>query len=542
MRAKDLNLKELLSFSPEDGVINFMGRRALIFDAVSVGLMRKELIENLGVAAARNILTRKGYAHGWRTAESLDKEFPKLFNDLETGPKLHMLHGLLKIPNSRSSDGNGDVPLVESDWTDSYEAEQHLLHLGRSEEPVCWTLTGWASGYVSYRTGREVYFIEDKCVGRGDAYCHVIARFKDKWGEEIEPHLPFYQVESLDEMLKGLNKQLIETEKQLQDRKRKLLCLEDMSDDSPCITARSDAMRHLMSLAKRVARVDSAVIVTGESGAGKERIARLIHDQSARAGRPFIAVNCGSVAESLQERELFGHAKGAFTGADRDSIGLFEAANGGTLFLDEIGDISMGLQVKLLRALQEKEIRRVGENKSRSVDIRVVAATNRNLADDVAAGRFRQDLYYRLRVIELKVPSLRERTDDILPLARIFLEEATKRSNRKISAFKPQAADQLLRYSWPGNVRELYNAVEHAVALCMSDRVEVDDLPEELRAAMPKPVVSGAIRSLEDVEREYILAAVRATGDNKARAASELNIGIATLYRKLNEYERLDKK
>jgi len=542
MRAKDLDLKELLSFSPEDGVMNFMGRRALIFDAVSVGLMRKELIENLGVAATRNILTRKGYAHGWRTAESLDKEFPKLFYDFETGPKLHMLLGLVKIPNSRTSDGNGEIPLVESDWYDSYEAEQHLLHLGRSDEPVCWTLTGWASGYVSYRTGREVYFIEDKCVGRGDAHCHVIARFKDKWGAEIEPYLPFYQVESLDEMLKGLNKQLIETEKQLQDRKRKLLCLEDMTGDSPCITARSAAMRHLMSLAKRVARVDSAVIVTGESGAGKERIARLIHDQSARAGRPFIAVNCGSVAESLQERELFGHAKGAFTGADRDSIGLFEAANGGTLFLDEIGDISLGLQVKLLRALQEKEIRRVGENKSRSVDIRVVAATNRNLADDVATGRFRQDLYYRLRVIELKVPPLRERTDDILPLARIFLEEATKRSNRKISAFKPQAADQLLRYSWPGNVRELYNAVEHAVALCMSDRVEVDDLPEELRAAMPKPVVSDAIRPLEDVEREYILAAVRATGDNKARAASELNIGIATLYRKLNEYERINKK
>lgn len=541
MRAKDLDLRELLSFLPEGGVMNFMGRRVLLFDAVALGLVRKELISTLGVVAAKNILTRFGYAHGWRSAESLKSEFPKLFEDYWTGPKLHMLHGLVMIRDMKSSDGKGDLPLVDSDWHDSYEAEQHLLHLGRSDEPVCWTLTGWASGYVSYRTGREVYFIEDKCVGKGDACCHVQGRYKEQWGDEIEPHLPFYQVDSLDEMLRGLNKELKQTEKQLKNSQKRLSCLDAGSDDSPCITARSDAMKNLISIAKRVAGVDSAVIVTGESGAGKERIARLIHDESARAGRPFIAVNCGSVAESLQERELFGHAKGSFTGADRDSMGLFEAANGGTLFLDEIGEISLGLQVKLLRALQEKEIRRIGENKSRPVDIRVVAATNRNLAEEVAAGRFRQDLYYRLRVIELKVPPLRERNDDILPLARIFLEEASKRSKRKITAFTPKAADQLLRYDWPGNVRELYNAIEHAVALCMSDRIEIDDLPEELRSAMPRPVIRGAIRPLEEVEREYILAALRSTGDNKLRAAAELNIGIATLYRKLNSYEKSDK-
>jgi two-component system response regulator HydG len=180
-------------------------------------------------------------------------------------------------------------------------------------------------------------------------------------------------------------------------------------------------MRQLVDLARRVAKVDSTVLITGESGSGKERIARLVHEESTRAAGPFIAVNCGAITETLLESELFGHARGAFTGATSDRPGLFEAANGGTLLLDEVGEVSPGMQVKLLRALQEREIRRVGENKSRRVDVRVVAATNRDLAHGVAGGTFRQDLYYRLKVVELHVPPLRERRDDILPLARVLL-------------------------------------------------------------------------------------------------------------------------
>jgi DNA-binding NtrC family response regulator len=194
------------------------------------------------------------------------------------------------------------------------------------------------------------------------------------------------------------------------------------------------------------------------------------------------------------------------------------------------------MQVKLLRVLQEKEVRRVGENRARPVDVRIVAATNRNLAEDVAAGRFRQDLFYRLRVIELRVPPLRERPEDVLPLARVFLAETAKRMGRKVTGFTPQAADQLLRHDWPGNVREVQNAVEHAVALCQGSRVEVDDLPEELRSAMPRPRATGPIRPLDDVEREYILAAVERAGGNRTRAAGELGIGLATLKRKLKLY------
>jgi transcriptional regulator with PAS, ATPase and Fis domain len=270
---------------------------------------------------------------------------------------------------------------------------------------------------------------------------------------------------------------------------------------------------------------------------GKERIARLVHDESTRAVGPFIAVNCGAITETLLESELFGHARGAFTGAASDRPGLFEAANHGTLLLDEIGEVSAGMQVKLLRVLQEREIRRVGESKSRPVDARVIAATNRDLAHGVAESTFRQDLYYRLKVVELHVPPLRDRRDDILPLARLLLAHAATRMDRRISGLAPSAADQLLRYEWQGNVRELENAMERAVALARGRRVQLEDLPEEIRQAFPKPVVNGeAIQLLSEVEKDYILAVLELNDGNQTRTAKQLGIGAATLYRKLKKY------
>jgi two-component system, NtrC family, response regulator HydG len=296
-------------------------------------------------------------------------------------------------------------------------------------------------------------------------------------------------------------------------------------------------MQQVLGLARRAAKVDSTVLVTGESGSGKERIARLIHDESGRAGRAFVAVNCAAVTESLLESELFGHAKGAFTGATHDRPGLFEAAHGGTLFLDEVGEVPPAMQVKLLRVLQEREVRRVGENQSRKVDVRILAATHRNLLEEVSAGRFRQDLYYRLRVIELKVPPLRERREDLLPLARLLLADASDRLGRRVTGLSPAAADQLLRYGWPGNVRELQNALERAVALCEGSRVEPEDLPEEVRAAPPNLLPGeGAPQRLEDMERTYILAVLAQNAGNRARTAAQLGIGPATLYRKLKQY------
>jgi len=237
----------------------------------------------------------------------------------------------------------------------------------------------------------------------------------------------------------------------------------------------------------------------------------------------------------LLESELFGHEKGAFTGALSARSGRFEFADGGTLFLDEIGDMSLQMQVKLLRVLQEREVRRVGENRARAINVRVLAATNRDLLADVHGARFRQDLYYRLRVVEVVVPPLRERREDILPLSRLLLATAAKRFGKKSPALTPDAANLLLRYTWPGNVRELENALERAVALARSDRIGADDLPPEVGAAPQTIATIEDVRTLDEMERDYIAAALRAAGGNRARAADKLGIGAATLYRKLKQ-------
>ncbi|MBC7171004.1 MAG: sigma-54-dependent Fis family transcriptional regulator, partial [Polyangiaceae bacterium] len=249
------------------------------------------------------------------------------------------------------------------------------------------------------------------------------------------------------------------------------------------IVARSAAMRRVLALAERVAATESTVLITGESGTGKERIARLVHARSRRSKKAFVGVNCGALPEPLLESELFGHKRGAFTGATADKQGLFEAASGGTLFLDEIGEMPLSMQVKLLRALQEQAVRPVGSTRDVPVDVRVVAATNRDLAALVDAGGFRKDLFYRLRVIPLELPPLRERRDDILPLARQSIARTCRQNACGPCALSSEVLDALHAYAWPGNVRELENAIERAVVLAEGQpKIVLGDLPPEIRA------------------------------------------------------------
>lgn len=539
MRSTDLHHEELLQLDPEGGVILFAGQRALLIDAVAMGLLRKYLVENFGLTAARTVLTQFGFAHGWRMAEAMQAEF-KWESDEDwrsAGTRINALEGLFRVePGSKGPLSREGVMLLAS-----YEAEQHLLHFGRSDVAVCWTICGLMSGYLSRTAGKETYVLEGRCMGKGDAACHLFGRTREEWGDERAEELRFFESNRLQECLDVSLHRVTETlkvaERKLRERHRALVRVVPDVEEPLGIVAKSPQMRRLAELARRVAKVDSTVLITGESGSGKERIARLVHEESTRAAGPFIAVNCGAITETLLESELFGHARGAFTGATQDRPGLFEAANSGTLLLDEVGEVSTGMQVKLLRALQEREIRRVGENKSRRVDVRVVAATNRDLGQGVASGAFRQDLYYRLKVVELHVPPLRERRDDLLPLARLLLADAAVRMKRKILGLTPGAADQLLRYEWPGNVRELENAMERAVALGRGGRVELEDLPEEIRQALRKPVaLTGAVRPLEEIEKEYILAALDSNGGNQTHTAEQLRIGSATLYRKLKSY------
>jgi two-component system response regulator HydG len=531
MRPEDLDLDELLDVDAEHGVIRFAGARAILLDAVAMGLLREQLVEAFGAAAARAIFTRFGFAHGYRMAEAMGDAFtwdrPEDWRD--AGGRIHVLQGLLCL-----SPGGGPLSPRGARVEGSYEAEQHLLHLGRADAPVCWTLTGFASGYLSRTEGRDIYVIERRCVGRGDAACQFVGRSAEGWGAELDAHRPFFAEGGLGASLDRIGAMLRRAERRLRTRERAA----GSRDDPSGIVARSAPMRLTLDLARRVAKVDSTVLVTGESGAGKERVARLVHDASARAGGPFVAVNCGAIPEALLESELFGHARGAFTGASHDRVGLFEAAAGGTLFLDEVGELPAGTQVKLLRALQERSVRRVGENRSRPVDARIVAATNKDLAEEVAARRFRRDLYYRLRVVELRVPPLRDRREDLLPLARALLEEAAARMKRPPLRLTPAAADQLARHPWPGNVRELANAMERAVALAPRPRVQIDDLPEEVRRAAPIPSPAAGVRPLEEIERDYILAALEQNGGNRTETAEQLGVGASTLYRKLKRYAR----
>jgi DNA-binding NtrC family response regulator len=290
----------------------------------------------------------------------------------------------------------------------------------------------------------------------------------------------------------------------------------------------------------RVAAYRSTILIYGESGTGKELVARAIHNNSPRAKQPFIAVNCGALTETLLEAELFGHTRGSFTGAVADKKGLFEEAEGGTLFLDEIGETSPALQVKLLRVLQEGEVRRVGSTKSTKVDVRVIAATNRNLEEEVKAGRFREDLYYRLSVITLRVPPLRERREDIPLLALHFLQHSCQETGKRVTL--SEAALRTLReYEWSGNVRELENTIEHAVLHTRGGVITEDDLPTRIRAARPEaqavqPTFTEAsffaeLPSLEEMERRYLLYVLEAVNGNRTRAAEVLKIDRRTLYR-----------
>jgi two-component system response regulator HydG len=531
---------ELLDFDALTGTISVAGQRAVLVDATALGQLRAQLIGQLGQSAARAMLTRFGYVQGWRLAESLKTRLEREGQEswLDAGVRAQMLLGMFTVKEPATGAGSRAGEMI----LNSFEAEQHIAHLGQSEVAVCWYLCGQMSGYLSNASGTDVFVLEERCVGRGDAACHFLGRTREEWGDTRSSELRFFHAEHLREWLDDSLHQTTETlklvEKKLNDTRRVLKRVVSADVDPTGLIARSPVMRRLVDLARRVARVDTTVLITGESGTGKERIARFLHDESSRAAGPFVAINCGAITETLLESELFGHARGAFTGAVQDRAGLFEAANGGTLLLDEVGEMSAGVQVKLLRVLQEREIRRVGENRSRAVNARVVAATNRDLLDRIAEGAFRMDLYYRLNVVQLHMPSLRDRHEDILPLARVMLAESAMRLNRPVTSLSARAADQLLYYNWPGNVRELQNAMERAVVLAEVSRTDIEDLPEVVRTAIPTPSLTGPVKALELIEKEYILAVLDRNDGNQTITAEQLEIGTATLYRKLKAYGR----
>ena len=315
------------------------------------------------------------------------------------------------------------------------------------------------------------------------------------------------------------------------------------------IIGKNHRMQEVFALIDQIADTDATVTIEGESGTGKELVARAIHFHSRRARHPFVQVNCAALVETLLESELFGHVEGAFTGAVRDKIGRFEAADGGTIFLDEIGEISRSVQVKLLRVIEEQTFERVGESRSRTCDVRIITATNRDLKELMRRGEFREDLYYRLRVVPVHLPPLRERREDIPLLVDAFLERFREKMGKPIRSVSSRALSRLMDYDWPGNVRELENAIEHAVVRCNDSEIRLADLPIELRTEpqpqpSPEPAEGEAskppqslARPEEQDEREIIQAALEATDGNKTAAAERLGIGRTTLWRRMKELD-----
>ncbi|MEG2005471.1 MAG: sigma-54 dependent transcriptional regulator, partial [Bilophila sp.] len=366
----------------------------------------------------------------------------------------------------------------------------------------------------------------------------------------VESAIEALKAGAFDYLLKPLDFDMLRTAlgQTLEHQRRPDDTVRAVGDDK--IVGKSPAIERMRELIHTVAASEATVLVTGQSGTGKELVAQAIHTLSPRKAGPWVAVNCAALSEGLLESELFGHEKGAFTGADKRRDGRFLQADKGTIFLDEIGEISLRMQVKLLRAIQQREIQRVGSDKTLRVDVRIVAATNRDLLDEVAAGRFREDLYYRLNVVNIRVPALCERQEDIPQLAQYFLEAFGQRNRKDVKGFTPLAMDMLVRYAWPGNVRELENAVERAVVLLFGNHVSERELPlvvtqayhtnpeapVSLGQGTPEASFSPLEGTLEEVEREVILRMLDTVGDNKSEAAKRLGISRKTLHSKLKRY------
>jgi DNA-binding NtrC family response regulator len=545
----DLHLAELLDFRPDQGIIRLHEQRVVILSAAAMGLLRKELVDTLGADTARRLLLRFGFADGYHDAVNLRarSNWTSPLDGLRAGAMLHTLEGIVRA-NVRRVDHDEETGRFEEDvtWHDSYEAEQHVYHYGKSSAPVCWSLVGYTSGYVSACLGKEVYFRETACAGQGASQCSVVGRDANSWGAEIDPIRADFQAATLGHEVERLRdavgkrlKELDRRERLLERRERELNLLRERINRHAAaehFVAGSQAMRDVLELAARVAPLDTTVLVYGESGTGKEFVVRMIHDQSPRATAPFVSINCAALTETLLESELFGHVRGAFTGAVRDKAGLFEVAGNGTIFLDEIGEVAPTVQAKLLRALQEREIRRVGAERSIKVHARVVAATNRDLRAAVDAGTFREDLYFRLGAFIITVPPLRDRREDIPLLVHTFMTRAASRMKKDVQSVSADAMTTLMNYRWPGNVRELEHAVERAVILANSANIRVRDLPPEITQQKARSRPGDDTFDLHEQERASIERALERFGGNRRKAADALKISTVTLWRKMKQY------
>jgi DNA-binding NtrC family response regulator/predicted hydrocarbon binding protein len=515
-----------------DGKIHLVDQRMILLHTSTMASLRKELTDTLGLDRAKGVLMRMGYASGAHDAEMVRRLVPNASdNDLFTvGPLLHTIEGIVKVtPIRYNMDVAGSLCDGEFLWENSYEAELHLEQFGVHHEPVCWMQIGYACGYTSTLMGAFVFFREVDCEGKGDRACRIVGKTLDRWQDEsVEDELKYYRPDPLADQLIALQTEVENLRYSLDEGKT----FGDMVGASPAFKAACE-------LIEKVADSQVTTLLLGETGVGKEMFARSLHSISPRAAKHFVAVNCAAIPEELIESELFGVEKGAFTGAHQSKPGRFERAHGGTLFLDEVGELSPAAQAKLLRVLQDGEFERVGDTKTRLADVRLVAATNRDLHADVEAGTFRRDLFFRLNSFPVLIPPLRERREDIPLLIERFLGQFKARHGRRSLTLDPDAAGALARYDWPGNVRELENMIERGVILAGADDVvRIQHLFPTMSARGDAPSEPAAVEdagggldrlldrmeSLDSLEGELLEAAVTRSDGNLSAAARTLGI------------------
>ena len=452
------DLVSRIHFAPKDGRIWLDDQRMLLMHASGLGVLRRELIESLGIERARGLLTRIGYNSGANDAQLARKLRGRsnAVDMIHVGPQLHMLEGVgAVVPVRTDVDEETGQYHGEYLWLSSSEAEEHVRHYGLGGEPACWMQIGYASGFISRFMGKPILFREVECKAMGHDHCRIIGRPADQWEQEVDggSDLRFLRA---DPLTGGIS---VASQTQAGAASSVLpFGIEDVVG----VSAGFNSVCHKV---RRVADTRATVLFLGESGVGKEVLARALHRISPRKDGPFIAINCAAIPETLVESELFGVERGAFTGASTSRPGRFERAEGGTLFLDEIGILSNTAQGKLLRALQEREVERVGGTKIIKVDVRVIAATNLDLMEEVRQGRFREDLFFRLNVFPVRVPALRDRLEDIPVFMNHFVRKYSRLHGRNPSGFTGRAIDAMLSYHWPGNIRELENVVERGVIM-----------------------------------------------------------------------------
>ena len=450
------DVRELLRFELEEGRIWMAEERMVLLRSSELQALRRELIDSLGMDRAKGLLIRMGYIAGQQDADTAKRLRPDapLFDVFSVGPQSHMLTGQVKVtPVKLDIDEQVGTFHGIFDWENSFEAEIFLAEYGVSYEPVCWTQIGYASGFTSRFVGRQILFREQGCVGCGETKCRIEGRPSEEW-DDCEELLRYYRPDRIADQLFALQSQVTSL--------RENLTLEQSFGDLVGCSAKFLQVRELLA---KAAESRVTVLLLGETGVGKDMFAKALHAGSPRRDKPFVAVNCAAIPRDLIEAELFGVEKGAFTGADQSRPGRFERAHGGTLFLDEVGELSPQAQAALLRVLQESELERVGDTRTRKVDVRLVAATNENLDEAVDQGRFRADLLYRLNVYSVVVPPLRDRIDDVPELVSHFIDKYSTLHGKQVQGITDRAMAMLRAYQWPGNIRELGNMIERGIIL-----------------------------------------------------------------------------